>query len=236
LRDEPSVVDGPRPPVERELFAAAPPLPAHDVRPASGATLGISTWTVAALSLVVGILIGFASGFSAGQRTNGTVASAPAAPEPVATSDNEAGSPAGRDFTEGAVGEPVRVAPPPIVESREVPAPDRTPPAPPPAAPRERGPEPSPAERPGTERPRTTRPAAAPPVASGPGSLQIVSRPAGAQVVLDGRVIGRTPLMVPDVGSGRHDVRLELTDFRPWATSVEVTPGRRTRVAASLEQ
>lgn len=252
MRDEPSVVDGPRLPVERELFAASQPNPAHEVRPTSGATLGISTWTVAALSLVVGILIGFASGFSAGQRLSGTGATAPASPEPVATSDTAVPPPSGRDFTEGAVGEPVRVEPPPVVESQETaagraPAPRATPAAPSATARETPAPRPAtalpvrrteaaPAARPGAERPSPARPVRAPAVASGPGSLQVVSRPAGAQVLLDGRVIGRTPLMVPDVGGGQHDVRLELAGFRPWATSVQVTAGNRTRVAASLEQ
>jgi hypothetical protein len=74
------------------------------------------------------------------------------------------------------------------------------------------------------------------PAASGPGSIQVLSRPTGAQVVLDGRAVGRTPLAIADVRTGAHDVRIELPGFRRWATSVEVKPGERTRVAASLEQ
>jgi hypothetical protein len=66
--------------------------------------------------------------------------------------------------------------------------------------------------------------------------LQILSRPSGAQVAIDGRVVGQTPLVVPDVAAGTHDVRIELPGFRRWATSVQVTPGARARVAASLEQ
>jgi hypothetical protein len=66
--------------------------------------------------------------------------------------------------------------------------------------------------------------------------MVVLSRPSGAQVVLDGRVIGRTPMTLPDVATGTHDVRLDLPGFRPWATSVEIAPGERTRVAASLEQ
>lgn len=64
----------------------------------------------------------------------------------------------------------------------------------------------------------------------------MLSRPAGADVVLDGRVIGRTPLVVSDVRSGSHEVRIQLGGFRPWATTVNVTAGNRTRVAASLEE
>jgi hypothetical protein len=63
-----------------------------------------------------------------------------------------------------------------------------------------------------------------------------MSRPSGAQVILDGRVVGRTPLVIPNVTPGTHSVRLELAGFTRWATSVDVNAGARARVAASLEQ
>ena len=72
--------------------------------------------------------------------------------------------------------------------------------------------------------------------ASGPGSVQVISRPAGAQVILDGRLVGRTPLMIADVTPGEHSIRLELSGFQQWATTVDVKPGGAQRVAASLEQ
>ena len=72
--------------------------------------------------------------------------------------------------------------------------------------------------------------------ATGPGSLQVLSRPAGAQVILDGQIVGKTPLTIPDVSAGSHDVRLELPGFNRWATTVEVPAGKPARVAASLEQ
>ena len=66
--------------------------------------------------------------------------------------------------------------------------------------------------------------------------LQIDSRPAGAQVWVDGRPAGVTPLLLPNVSVGTHSVRIELPGFRPWTTTVSVGTGERTRVAASLEQ
>jgi len=77
-------------------------------------------------------------------------------------------------------------------------------------------------------------PAEIPP--AGPASLEVVSRPSGAQVILDGRVIGKTPMTIPDVATGDHSIRLELAGFKGWATSVGVKAGTATRVAASLEQ
>jgi hypothetical protein len=66
--------------------------------------------------------------------------------------------------------------------------------------------------------------------------LLVASRPAGARVIVDGRRVGVTPLSVPGIKAGSHSVRLELPGFRPWATSVDVDNGARTRVGASLEQ
>ena len=72
--------------------------------------------------------------------------------------------------------------------------------------------------------------------AVGPATVRVLSRPAGAQVVLDGRVIGRTPLEIGAVSPGEHSIRLELTDFKRWETTMDVKPGDQLRVQASLEQ
>ena len=176
--------------------AVAPPLPVPVVPRSRG-----SIWLAVAGALVAGILIGFASGYEAGRRT-------------------DLGA-AGRTFTEDTVSEPVRVDPEPVVAAPE-PAPAAPEPQPQPAA--------APAARDIRRMPSVER------TASGPGSLHVLSRPAGAQVRIDGRAIGRTPLVVPDVSAGAHDVRLELPGFKGWATSIDVSPGQRTRVAASLEQ
>jgi hypothetical protein len=55
-------------------------------------------------------------------------------------------------------------------------------------------------------------------------------------VIFDGRVIGKTPMTIPDVATGFHDIRLELAGFKGWSTTVGVKAGSSARVAASLEQ
>jgi hypothetical protein len=177
----------------------------------------VRLWLVAAVALVAGILIGFASGFTAAGRLTAPplVTNAPETPAEPSSS--------GRPFSEAAVPESVRVEPEPVVPTAE--------------------PEPEPVKAPPPARRQTQPPArsmerapAVQPAATGPGSMQIVSRPSGAQVILDGRDVGRTPLTLVSVPDGTHAVRLELTGFKPWATTVDVTPGQRTRVAASLEE
>jgi hypothetical protein len=62
------------------------------------------------------------------------------------------------------------------------------------------------------------------------------SRPPGARVVLDGRVIGKTPLKLGNLKAGAHTVRLEVDGYRVWSTEVTVVAGRETRVAGSLDR
>jgi serine/threonine protein kinase len=67
-------------------------------------------------------------------------------------------------------------------------------------------------------------------------ALNVESRPAGASVFLDGKLIGRTPLQVGEVAAGDHTVRIELDGYRRWSSSVRVVAGERGRVAASLDR
>ena len=182
--------------------------------------IGLSIWFIAAACLVVGIVIGFTSGYAAGRRGVPALTPADAAAVDGLPELSPAYEPreSSTTFTEGTVSEPVRVDPEPIVAAPDIPDAPETPAAAPQAE---------------------SRRLARPPVtttAAGPGSLQVLSRPSGATVRLDGRVVGRTPLVISDVRAGSHDVRIELAGFRGWLTSVDVRPGARARVAASLEQ
>ena len=77
------------------------------------------------------------------------------------------------------------------------------------------------------------RPTAAP--ARFTGSLYVDSRPRGARVLIDGRAVGTTPLLLPEVDAGSHVVRLELENHRPVALSKRVAAGEEARVTLSLE-
>ena len=190
---------------------------------------GLSIWFAAAVSLVFGIVIGFASGYSAGQ---GSQAAPPAADAAAPTSGSA--SP-GKPFSEATVPEPVRVDPQEVVPS---PAPSPTP-ATPPVAPAGAPDKARPTIAvPPAARPTTTVPPAVveekPPL-TGPASLQVVSRPAGAEVIVDGKSVGRTPLSM-EMSPGAHEIRLSLPGFKEWATNVNVKAGTTTRVSGSLEQ
>ena len=67
------------------------------------------------------------------------------------------------------------------------------------------------------------------------GSLQVTSRPSGAQVFIDDNLIGTTPVLLSEVAAGSRLLRVELSGYRIWTTSVQIKPGARFRVLASLE-
>jgi hypothetical protein len=68
------------------------------------------------------------------------------------------------------------------------------------------------------------------------GVLVLDSRPMGASAFLDGRVVGRTPVTLPDVKAGDHAVRFELDEHRTWTASIKVVGGTTNRVGGSLEK
>jgi hypothetical protein len=82
-------------------------------------------------------------------------------------------------------------------------------------------------------------PAAKVPVAAAleaPGDLDLQTRPPGARVFVDGRVMGVAPLMLGNVSAGSHTIRFELDGFKPWSTTVVMKAGSRARISASLER
>jgi serine/threonine protein kinase len=68
------------------------------------------------------------------------------------------------------------------------------------------------------------------------GSLSVDSRPIGAKVFVDGKLVGSTPFVMPEVGAGEHAIRIEHDGYQRWSSSVRVVSGERARVTASLEK
>jgi hypothetical protein len=69
-----------------------------------------------------------------------------------------------------------------------------------------------------------------------PARLFIESRPDTAEILIDGRLVGTTPLLLPNISAGTHRVRLELEGHQPWVASIDARAGTTTRVAGSLQQ
>ena len=86
-----------------------------------------------------------------------------------------------------------------------------------------------------TARPAGGAPAGSPPAEQvGIGSILAETRPPGAAVWLDQRLVGETPVSIPDVPAGAHHIEFRLDGYRTWITTVEVAPATQARVAASL--
>ncbi|MFN4071149.1 MAG: PEGA domain-containing protein [Thermus caldifontis] len=73
----------------------------------------------------------------------------------------------------------------------------------------------------------------APPPSPATATLVVDSRPAGAEVYLNGRLSGRTPLTL-QVNPGRHQVELRLAGYQPYRVTVNPRPGERVQVFAQL--
>ncbi|HMD37102.1 MAG TPA: PEGA domain-containing protein, partial [Vicinamibacterales bacterium] len=54
------------------------------------------------------------------------------------------------------------------------------------------------------------------------GGLSVDSRPSGARVFLDGRLVGTTPLQSHVVSAGEHAIRIEHDGYRQWTSAVRI--------------
>jgi serine/threonine-protein kinase len=239
-------------PEHREKLDAPLPVPASTPQPAVSAPPGISliersrsaVWPLMA-ALLVGLAIGFAGGFGMGSRERPPQASmnAVSAATPPAAVPAPAPAPAqtARRSTEVTVPPapkpaPSRPASQGRAGTRSAPAPSRT------TADRTASTHTSAPPRSPASAPRT--PAAAadredPELGTAGrfvGRLTIESRPDGARVFLDGKLVGTTPLSLPSVSAGEHAVRLEREGYRRWSSSARIVASEQNRITASLER
>jgi hypothetical protein len=66
--------------------------------------------------------------------------------------------------------------------------------------------------------------------------LTVESLPAGATVFLDGRLVGTTPLVVPDVPVGEHALHLDRGGYERWSSAIRIVTSEENRVTASLDR
>jgi hypothetical protein len=66
------------------------------------------------------------------------------------------------------------------------------------------------------------------------GGLALTSSPDGAQVVLNGKVVGRTPVVLNDLPVGSRAIVVRRDGYSPWSASVRVIANQRTTVRATL--
>ena len=222
--------------VESAPAIAEPAVMARLQEPADVPAPSRSRVPAIAAAVVGALAVGALVGYGIGTRTH----SPDPASQPVSQTAAQtvvpvpAPSPA-RETTEVKVGPPRASTPAPAKEADAVPPSPRA--VPPPRAP-ERRPAPSRTAPPRPADRQVERRAALASATAGRylGSLSVDSRPDGARVFLDGRLIGTTPVEAPSVGAGEHAVRIERDGYRRWSSAIRVVASEKTRVTASLER
>lgn len=68
-----------------------------------------------------------------------------------------------------------------------------------------------------------------------PGSMNINSEPAGAQIFVDNSFIGVTPISLKKVAEGAHEIRLKKENYIEWTQRVVVHSFQPTDVKATLK-
>jgi PEGA domain len=68
----------------------------------------------------------------------------------------------------------------------------------------------------------------------GTGILIVSSNPAGANVYVDGKSEGKTPLTLPNMTAGQHNLLLTLTDYTDASRAVNVSSGAENQVAVDM--
>ncbi len=205
-------------PVRLTRDEAAPPGGELDLRPSEfvsegvgdgpdeerGASTGLRTL---ALTLVLGGAIGFAAGYGVGYRAR------PAAPSAASVESS-------RSSTETATSPPEAARP-------KVDSAPSTPVATPSPAPIVSGKAPASTARAGAAPGRAATSATGRTgVLVAPGRISVRSKPSGAQVFIDGRDVGRTPVTSGNLARGSHEVRVVRDGYSPVARRVTVTAAK----------
>lgn len=57
------------------------------------------------------------------------------------------------------------------------------------------------------------------------GALTVDVKPVGAEVLLDGELIGHSPLTVDHIAAGTYELLIRKTNFDPYSVHIEISPG-----------
>ncbi|HOF03348.1 MAG TPA: PEGA domain-containing protein [Atribacterota bacterium] len=68
----------------------------------------------------------------------------------------------------------------------------------------------------------------------GSGKIHVDSQPPGADVLLNDRYIGQTPLAMEILKTGEYSLRIELDGYEPWRSEVRINDGKTALVNANL--
>ena len=67
------------------------------------------------------------------------------------------------------------------------------------------------------------------------GSLVIESEPSGAQVFINQRPVGVSPVVLSEVRAGAYAIQVQADGYTRWSRGIYVVVNQRTLVVAQLE-
>jgi len=67
------------------------------------------------------------------------------------------------------------------------------------------------------------------------GALVVFSEPSGADVYVDDRYYGRTPITIQRIPAGRRIVTIKMPGYADWTDDVLIEPGKISQVSATLK-
>lgn len=66
------------------------------------------------------------------------------------------------------------------------------------------------------------------------GSLKVKTIPRGAEIIINGRHVGKSPLLLDPFKTGTARVKARLPGYRPWDNSIRVRLGERSEMVLIL--
>ena len=83
--------------------------------------------------------------------------------------------------------------------------------------------------------PSAVSPATAPAVLEEPALVDFNSNPPGADILIDGALVGNTPVRL-SVAVGRHVIQLRIGGYSSWRRTMVVEPGSYPSIRATLDK
>ena len=68
------------------------------------------------------------------------------------------------------------------------------------------------------------------------GEAEINSTPAMADIYIDGKIVGQTPMSFPDLLIGQHQIRISKQGYKDYSVSFDVKEAETTMLSTSLEK
>ncbi|OPX70314.1 MAG: PEGA domain protein [Methanoregulaceae archaeon PtaB.Bin009] len=69
---------------------------------------------------------------------------------------------------------------------------------------------------------------------AGSGVVQITSEPSGANIFIDNRCVGITPLTIPSIPAGIHEIVIRLDGYQDYKNTFNISPGQTAQIQVAL--